>query len=83
MSPLRGDLNIGDLIYLPKSTSKIGIYNKNINIQYDTLPKDKSIFSGVFEVTNINYLGDFRKKDGKQWISNVTCKPHFERTNKM
>ncbi|MXV36842.1 MULTISPECIES: hypothetical protein [unclassified Saccharibacter] len=74
--PLRGDIQIGDLISLPSTTNYLGKYSGQFSAQKQTLPKNSSLFSGTFEVTDISYLGSFREKDGQQWQSAITCNPH-------
>ncbi|GBQ08864.1 hypothetical protein [Saccharibacter floricola] len=79
MCPLRGDIQVGDLISLPKSTSTLGKYDTNIPSQSMPLPKKDSIFSGEFTVTSVGYLGSFRDKKGDQWITTIHCKPYLKK----
>ncbi|WP_018981124.1 hypothetical protein [Saccharibacter floricola] len=66
--PLRGDLKVRDTISLPHGASTVGVSKFA-----KPLPKDKSLFSGLLEVTSISYLGDFRSPQGEQWATTIHC----------
>ena len=70
---MRGDIQIGQQIQLPPGMqSNPGI----VRTTAQSLPssmKYQTSFTGVFQVTEMRHLGNFRASDGASWASIINC----------
>ena len=66
---LRGDLNVGDVIHLPLTQNTPGQFTQQIQVnpQY----KDKTSFTGNFQISQIRHYGNFRQNDAASWNTTV------------
>lgn len=70
---LRSDIAVGDHIMLPTTLATPYV----ITTQQAALPnvpsREKSVFQGVFLVTNVHHFGNFRQPDGSAWVTVLDC----------
>ena len=72
---LRGDITVGDVITMPDFNQSgsnqvlTGYGTIAPTNQYITSPKNRSLFTGNFEVTSIRHIGDSRNPDGSSWVT--------------
>lgn len=72
---MRGDISVGDVITMPDFNQSgsnqvlTGYGTIAPTNQYITSPKNRSLFTGNFEVTSIRHIGDSRNPDGSSWVT--------------
>lgn len=66
--PMRGDLNIGDYVTMPRTL--VTITPQSLS-QY----RDKSVFQGTFRLKSVRHVGHFRGESGMDWISTFNAYP--------
>ena len=62
---LRADLNVGDIVVMPKGSNVINTANSF------TRYRDTTAFQGSFTIKNIRHLGDSRQNSAEAWITVV------------
>jgi hypothetical protein len=67
---MRGDLQVGDLIRLPKSPV---ITTPNSYSQYPITNRDGSIFQGDHVIQSIRHTGNFRSPNALEWVTIIEC----------
>ncbi|UMM63145.1 hypothetical protein [Aristophania vespae] len=80
--PVRSDIKVTDIVTLPSFSSS---HNNSpgtnawgsIKLPKDPvpLPKDRSLFSGQFMITDLHHLGQFRSEKGLQWVTSYKAVP--------
>jgi len=60
---MRADLTWGSLISLP-TQPKTGM-----SVQGYSGVRDSSIFQGVYQITSVRHIGNFRQPDGNSWVT--------------
>lgn len=63
---LRGDLNMGDVIKMPESLTT-QTQQSYLNF------RDKSSFTGFYEIVGIQHFGNFRQPDAASWNTTITA----------
>lgn len=78
--PMRGNIQVGEVITLPLQDKKepqenaYGLIKKTQGTAA-LVPRNRCLFSGNFRVKSITHRGRFRDKDGRNWASTFTCEP--------
>ena len=67
---MRGDIQVGDLIELPKSPL---ITTPASLSQFPVANRQGSIFQGSFFVQKIRHIGNFRSPSALDWITTIDC----------
>ena len=65
---MRSDIHVGDTIKLPPSLA-------TNTPQGLSQFRDRSVFQGNFQVTQVRHIGNFRMPDGNAWVTNVDAAP--------
>ena len=66
---MRSDVKCGDSIVLP--TGFFGVQPSTPSAPWNY--RDKSAQAGVFEVTEVRHVGNFRQPDGNSWVTVLTA----------
>lgn len=63
---MRADLQVGDFIRMPPGQQTILAASFS---QY----RDKSVFQGVFQVSQLRHIGNFRQRDANSWVTVINA----------
>ena len=73
---LRADLQVGDIISLPRALSGYSVTTPQNQSRY----RDNSIFQGDFQIQTLRHMGNFRQKDANSWVTVIEAFPHITYT---
>lgn len=70
---MRGDLQIGSIITMPKGFSNAPGLVTTQGASYPSSIKYKSAFQNNFQIVEIRHVGEYRSPDGAAWASTFNC----------
>lgn len=90
---MRGDLDIGDVIYLPPTAFSVRVESQSQAFlpgsqvagsatQYPYRKQDSLTFSGNFKITRLEHYGNFRQSDAESWNTTMVSKGSRPKTDK-
>lgn len=62
---MRGDIQMGDYIMFPIQTSAYQFSTAGAQTQ----ARQRSSFNGVYQITSVRHMGEFRQKGGDNWVT--------------
>lgn len=68
---MRGDINLGDYIKFPTQTSAYQLITSGSQAQ----ARQRSAFTGVYQIQKIRHLGEFRQRGGDNWVTVFEATP--------
>ena len=73
---MRGDLQIGTVIKMPKGLSGQAGQVMTSGNALPTGMNYQTTFAGSFEVLGVRHVGNFRSPDGAAWVTIINCTPY-------
>lgn len=64
---MRNDLQLGDYILMPKQTLQV------TTAASVSQARNKSVFQGLFRVSQVRHIGNFRQRDANSWVTVVNA----------
>lgn len=62
---MRGDIQMGDYVMFPIQTSAFQFSTAGSQTQ----ARQRSAFNGVYQITSVRHMGEFRQKGGDNWVT--------------
>lgn len=72
---LRADIVLGDKILMPKGLQSAPGQVLTMGQSMPSNEKYKSAFQGVFRVTQMRHLGNYKSQEGAAWATIINCTP--------
>jgi hypothetical protein len=71
-TPMRSDFKIGTLVKMPQQLANLGVVG---NTQAALTYRNRSAFSGMYQVNQVRHVGNFREPSGDAWVTSINATP--------